>query len=452
MEVLYPRCAGLDVHKKTVVACRLLTLPNGQKQQEIATFETTTPGLLRLLDWLREGGCTHAAMESTGEYWKPVYSLLEGHLELLLVNARHIQQVPGRKTDAKDAEWIADLLRHGLLKASFVPPRAQRDLRDLTRQRSTLVEERARVVNRIQKVLESANIKLASVATDVTGVSGRAILTALVEGRAEPATLAELARGRLREKRAELEASLTGCVREHHRFLLANHLEHLEFLEERIEQFTQRIAQQIEGLSAPPAPPRDPPPAPPGGTPPAPQAAAPPLPAAPFPPPLGYRQAVQLLDPIPGIDVAGAQRVLAELGTDMRQYPSAAHAARWTGLAPGNYESAGKQYGGKTPPGNRALRKALVQAAQGAIRTKDSSFGALYQRLVPRRGKKRAMVAVAHALLVVIYHVLRRQEPYQELGAQYFEKQRRPGRANRLVRQLEALGYQVQLEALPAAA
>jgi transposase len=258
MDVLYPRCAGLDVHKKSVVACRIHTVGNGHKNQEIATFGTTTPELLRLLDWLRAGECTHVAMESTGDYWKPVYYLLEGHLELLLVNARHIQAVPGRKTDVKDAEWIADLLRHGLLKASFVPPRAQRDLRDLTRQRTKLVEERARVVNRVQKVLESANIKLSSVATDLQGVSARAMLEALVAGQADPATMAELARGRMREKREALVAALTGCVREHHRFLLTTHLEHMEFLDEQIAQFSQRIAEAIEELSGPPDPPHEP--------------------------------------------------------------------------------------------------------------------------------------------------------------------------------------------------
>jgi transposase len=445
MELLYPRCAGLDVHKKSVVACRVHTLANGHKHQETATFGTTTPELLRLLDWLQEWECTHAALESTGEYWKPVYYLLEGHLQLLLVNARHIQAVPGRKTDVKDAEWIADLLRHGLLKASFVPPRAQRDLRDLTRQRTKLVEERARVVNRVQKVLEGANIKLASVASDVTGVSGQAMLKALAAGQADPTVLARLARGRLREKRAELEAALTGCVREHHRFLLTQHLEHLEFLDERIASFNQRIAAQIDQMAAPPAAGSgsDAPPVPPASETSCPGAAL---------PPLSYRAAVALLDPIPGLDVVAVEKVLAELGTDMRQYPSAAHAASWTGLAPGNYESAGRQKGGKLPPGNRALRKALVQAAHGAIRTKESCFGALYRRVKARRGVKRAIVAVAHALLVVIYHVLLRQEPYQELGADYLVSKHPDRTADRLVGRLTKLGYQVTITRCPEAA
>ena len=449
MEVIHARCAGLDVHKKSVTACRVHTRPNGHKEQAIATFETTTPGLLRLLDWLREGGCTHVAMESTGEFWKPVYYLLEGHLDLLLVNARHIKAVPGRKTDVKDAEWIADLLRHGLLKASFVPPRPQRDLRDLTRQRTQLVEERARVVNRVQKVLESANIKLASVATDVTGVSARAMLAALIAGPADPAQLAELAKGRMRTKREELEAALTGHVREHHRFLLTRHLAHMKFLDGEIEQYNHQIAAQIDAMTAPASSPPEAPAAPPS---------ADSSPAderrsrfAP-PPPAAYRQAIAWLDPVPGINREGAEAILAELGTDMRQYPSAAHAASWTGLAPGNYESAGKRYSGKTPPGNRALRKALVRAARGASRTKDSYFGALYRRVAARRGDKRAVVAVAHALLVVIYHLLLWQKPYAELGADYFDQLDRERTANRLVKRLERIGYQVTIEASPTLA
>ena len=492
MELLYHRCAALDVHKASVVACRVRTLPNGQKEQEVRSFGTTTPELRRLLAWLQEGGVTHVAMESTGEYWKPVYYLLEGHVELLLVNARHVQQVPGRKTDVKDAEWLADLLRHGLLKASFVPGREQRDLRDLTRQRANLVAERTRVVNRIQKVLESANIKLSSVATDLQGVSAQAMLAALVQGEASPAAMAELARGRMQEKREELGAALTGNVREHQRFLLTAHLEQLAFLNRQIDQYSARIAAQIDRMSAPPAgteaagcPAADP--SPPGvgpepGTSPGPPEAteppaadpnpaadgppaaadarpvppgnspAPRLPWTPLPPPT-YRAAIRLVDPIPGINVVGAENMLAELGTDMRQYPSAAHAASWTGIAPGNHQSGGKRQAVKTPPGNKALRRALVIAAHGAVRTKDSYFGALYRRVKGRRGHKRAIVAVAHALLGVIYYVLLRQQPYEELGAHYLDERQPEKSAQRLVRRLQELGYQVTLEARePAAA
>ncbi len=470
MELLYHRCAALDVHKASVVACRVRTLPNGQKEQEIRSFGTTTPELLRLLDWLLEWGCTHVAMESTGEYWKPVYYLLEGHVELLLVNARHVQQVPGRKTDVKDAEWLADLLRHGLLKASFVPQREQRDLRDLTRQRANLVAERTRVVNRIQKVLESANIKLSSVATDLQGVSAQAMLAALVKGEASPEEMAELARGRLQEKREELEAALTGRLREHHRFLLTTHLEQLAFLNRQIAQFSARITAQIDRLSAPSPPPAGtgsgeppgpvspPPPAtgprpaadpsPAGAASPAPPGSAPAarLPWTPLPPPT-YRAAIGLMDPIPGINVEGAENVLAELGTEMRQYPSAAHAASWTGIAPGNHQSGGKRRAVKTPPGNKALRRALVIAAHGAIKTKDSYFGALYRRVKGRRGHKRAIVAVAHALLGVIYYVLLRQRPYEELGAHYLDERQPEKSAKRLVRRLRELGYEVTLAA-----
>jgi transposase len=443
MKVLYPCCAGLDIHKKTVVACRVRTRADGGKEQEIATFETTTPQLLRLLDWLREWGVTHVAMESTGEYWRPVYYLLEGHFTLLLVNARHIKGVPGHKTDVKDAEWIADLLRHGLLKPSFVPPQAQRDLRDLTRQRTKLIDERTRVVNRIQKVLESANIKLAAVAADVTGVSARAMIQALIGGEADPALMAELAKGRMRGKREALTAALTGCVRAHHSFLLTTHLEHLEFLDEQIDQFNRQIATQIAAMSPPPPPP----PAPADQ----PEAAVRRSPAVP-PPPTTYQQAIPLLDPIPGIDTRSAEKILAELGTDMRQFPSAAHAASWTGIAPGNYESGGKRYSGKTNPGNRALRAALVAAARSAIRTKDSYFGALYRRVAARRGDKRATVAVAHALLVVIYHVLLWQRPYEELGAGYFDLHKREDTAQRLLKRLTRMGYEITLRASPPAA
>lgn len=442
MEVLYPRCAGLDVHKKTVVACRLQTHPNGRKEQEIRTFTTMTCDLLALLDWLLAGGCTHVVLESTGEYWKPVYNLLEGHLVVWLVNARHVKGVPGRKTDVKDAEWLADLLRHGLLKPSFVPPRPQRDLRDLTRQRTNLVEERARAVNRLQKVLENANLKLAGVATDVTGVSGRRMLEALIGGETDPATLAELAKGRLRNKREALEQALTGRVRDHHRFLLAQHLEHLDFLDQQLDAYTREIAAQIARMSYP----RPPAAAPPAGTASAParEACAPPTP----PPgePMGYDVAIELLDPVPGIGVRAAEGVLAEIGTEMERFPTDGHLAAWGGVAPGNRESAGKSYSGKTTPGNPALRKVLIQAAHGAIKVKDSYYAALYRRLAGRRGKRRAIVAVARALLVTIYHLLKTRKPYHELGADYFDRIDRQAVTNRLLSRLEQLGYHVHLE------
>jgi len=434
MKVIYERCAGLDVHKKTITACPMHTQPNGGVEKDIRTFGTTTVELLQLADWLLvEWGCTHVAMESTGEYWKPAYNILEGQLEILLVNARHIKNVPGRKTDVQDAEWIADLLRHGLLRGSFVPPREQRELRDLTRQRSNLVRERAAVVNRLQKVLEDANIKLASVVTDVMGVSARAMLEAIVEGEADPVTMAELARGRLRSKRAQLEQALVGRVRDHHRFLLAGHLAHIDFLEEQIEHFNQRIAAHIEQATSSATPLKD-------------AALTPPEPTEGQDGVLTYAQAVDLLDTIPGIDRQLAEVMAAEMGIDMSRFSSEHHLASWAGVAPGNNESAGKRRSGKTPPGNAALRKGLVQAAHGAKRKKGTYLAAQYHRLAARRGKKRAIVAVAHSIVVIAYHVLSRREPYRELGGNYFDERKREAVVNRLVRRLEKLGYQVALE------
>lgn len=456
MQVIFPCCAGLDVHKRTVVACRVRTHPEGRVERQIRTFPTMTEDLLRLLDWLQEWGCTHVVLESTGEYWRPVYNLLEGSLQVWLVNARHVKNVPGRKTDVKDAEWLAELLRHGLLRPRFVPPRPQRELRDLTRLRSKLSGERASTTNRLQKVLEDANLKLACVAPDVTGVSARRMLEAMIAGEGEPTVLAELAKGRLRNKREALLAALTGRVQAHHRFLLAQHLEHLDFLEEQIGALTEQIQQQIARLSPPAAP--APAPAPPPELPEGPRAAAdpgctPPT-AEPRPDsgPLAYAAAGSLLDPVPGIGVQSAETILAEIGTDMARFPTDGHLTAWAGVAPGNRESAGKRYSGKTTPGNPALRKALVQAAHGALKVKGCYFGALYRRLVGRRGKKRAIVAVARALLVVIYHMLKTGRPYYELGDDYFDRLDRQGTTNRLVSRLEQLGYQVQLAPRPALA
>jgi transposase len=439
MQVLLGCCAGLDVHKKMLVACILRVQEDAQVYKQVRTFETTTPALLALLDWLVQHQVIQVAMESTGEYWRPIYNILEGHLSILLVNARHIKAVPGRKTDVKDAEWIAQLLQHGLLRASFVPPRDQRELRDLTRQRANLVAERADVVNRLQKVLEDANIKLGCVATNVMGVSGRAILEALLAQQADPVVLAELALGRLRQKREALEQALTGRVREHHRFLVSTHLAHIDFLDEQIEQFAHKIQEQMQAMS-PPTPPQNPPSQPPPSQPDTPEN------------PLSYQEAVQRMDDVPGLDVKVAQAILAETGTDMIRFASEGHLCSWAGVAPGNHESAGKRYSGKTPPGNRALRKALVQAAHGAVRKKGSYFGAFYQRLLVRRGKKRAILAVAHKLLVVIYHLLKYHRSYSELGADYLDTRNSERATQRLVRRLNALGYTVQLEPIRASA
>jgi transposase len=433
MEVIYPRCAGLDVHKKTVVACVMHTKGNGQKKQETRTFGTTTGELLELLAWLQEWECTHVALESTGVYWKPVYNILEDHVEVLLVNARHVKNVPGRKTDVSDAEWLVDLLRHGLLRGSFVPPREQRHLRDLTRQRSKLVEVRAAVVNRVQKVLEDANIKLASVATDVMGVSGRAMLAELIKGQADPATMAELAKGRLRTKREALTRALTGRTKTQHRFLLEQHLIHIDFLDEQIDLFSRQIASQIDQMSAMPE-------------------YAVPVPhtgeseSAEQQELLTYSRAIELLDSIPGIDRWLAEVLVAEMGVDMRRFASEKHLASWAGVAPGNNESGGKRRSGKTPPGNRYLRKGLVQGARGASRKKNCYLKSKYHRIAARRGKKRAIVAVGHSILVSAFHMLSRNELYHDLGGQYFDQFKRDFVANHLLRRLEKLGFPVIID------
>lgn len=439
MELLHARCAGLDVHKKTVVACRVYTPPQGPIQRETRTFRTVTGDLLTLRDWLEEWGCTHVALESTGEYWRPVYNLLEGHLEILVVNARHMRNVPGRKTDVKDAEWLADLLRFGLVRASFVPPKPQRQLRALTRQRSNLVAQRAMVVNWIQKVLEDANIKLACVATDITGVSGRAMLAGLIAGVEDPVALAEHARTQMRKKRPELAKALDGRVEEHHRFLLRRHLIQLDFLEEQITAFAAQIDAHLDALS----------PAAGEGETPGPGADATGTRGPEPPAPPSYREALQLIDPIPGIDVKTGEAILAELGPDMRQFPTAGHASAWAGVAPNNRESGGKRLSGRTTHGNQVLKKTLVQAAHGACRVKGSYFHAQYQRLAGRRGKKRAIVAVAHSLLVTIYHVLRWREPYQDLGSDYFDERKKEATVERLVKRIEQLGHTVTLSPQP---
>jgi transposase len=458
MQLLYSRCAGLDVHKLTVVACFIHTPASGPPEQEIRTFGTTTRDLLQLLDWLTTRGCTHVAMESTAEYWRPIWNLLEGHLTLLLVNPQHMKHVPGRKTDVQDAAWIADLLRHGLLKASFVPERPQRDLRDLTRGRGKLVEERAAVLNRLQKILEGANIKLSGVVSDILGVSSRDMLQALITGTATPEEMAELARGRLRNKKEALAAALDGRVRDHHRFLLTQALTHLDFLEELIEGFDREVVARLTALSdretsGPEGEDRGdhPSPAPPDG---ADGAPARPVRRAALPPrePPTLLKALSLLDPIPGIGARVGQAVLAEVGTDMHRFPTEHHLTAWAGVAPGNRQSGGKRYPSRTRHGNPILRKTLVQAAHAASKVKGSYFHTLYHRIAGRRGKKRAIVAVARSLLVVIYHVLLWQEPYRDLGANYFDERQRGSLANHLVHRLQKLGYEVTLAPTEVAA
>jgi transposase len=448
MDVMFTHCAGLDVHKKTLTACRVTPDPTGREADgivEIRVFGTMTADLLALSDWLAEAGITHVAMESTGEYWRPVYNLLEGDITIFLVNAAHVKQVPGRKTDKADARWLAKLMRYGLLQASFIPPQGQRDLRDLTRYRTKLVQERSRAVNRVQGVLERANIKLASVATDIMGVSGRAILAALIAGRAAPETMAELAKGRMRAKLPVLEQALTGLMRDHHRRLLALQLAHIDFLDEQIDALSAEIMRDLSELEADALPP------PPanlaratgeGGS----EASQDALSS-----PLSFAEAIAVLDTIPGVDQRSAELLVAEWGTDMRRFGTASRLSAWTGVAPGNDESAGKQRSGKTRQGNRTLRTGLTQMAHAAARTKSTYLSALYQRLAARRGKKRAIMAVAHAIVVSAFHMLARHEPYHELGHNYLDEQRRDHLRDRLTRRIERLGYRVSLDPIPAA-
>jgi len=404
MDIIYSHCCGLDVHKNTITAC--IITPNGK---ELKTFGTMTSDLLNLADWIKAKGCTHVAMESTGVYWKPIYNILEHYdlKEILVVNAQHIKAVPGRKTDVKDAEWIAKLLRHGLLKGSFIQNREQRELKELVGYRNSLVQERAREVNRIQKVLEGAGIKLASVAKDITGVSGRSMLDAIVAGVEDPVLMAEMAKGKLRNKREQLEQALVGLVGKHQRMMISMQLRHIDYLDQEISRLDQEVEEQMRP----------------------------------------FEQEIALLDEIPGIGVRSAQVILACISTDMSRFPTSSHIASWAGLSPGNNESAGKRKKAKTTRGNPLLRTTLIQAAKAASRTKDTYLAAQYHRIAARRGANKAAVAVAHSILVIIYCMLKNHLPYQEMGADYFAKVNSKAIAKHAIKQLERLGYQVKIEA-----
>src|SRR6266536_1967880 len=393
MEVLVSRGCGLDVHQATVVACLLTGEPGRLPRKQVKTFSTMTSGLIELRDWLKADGCTAVAMEATGVYWKPVYTILEGHFELVVANARHIKAVPGRKTDVKDAEWIADLLRHGLLQPSYVPPPELRELRSLLRYR-------------IIKLLESANIKISSIVSDVFGVSGRLMLEALKRGHATPEEMAELAQKRMRSKIPLLKLALDGRMEAHHRQLLSLQLDRLDRFEADLRQLNAKLEVKL--------------------TP--------------------YERQMELLDGIPGIDWVVAATVIAEIGVRMSQWPSVGHLTSWAGLCPGQNESAGKRGKSSVRPGNPYLRSALVEAALAVTREKNCYFREKYYRLKARRGHKRAVVAIAHKILVAIYHVLTSDTPYQELGADYLEKLEPERLTLNLVRRLERLGYRVNLE------
>lgn len=411
MEVLYSCCCGIDVHAKVVVAT---LIKDSEKQTR--SFSTMTDDLLLMADWLLSNGCTHIAIESTGVYWRPVFNILEGLLEVILVNACHIKVVPGRKTDVKDSEWLADLLRHGLLKASFIPPIEVRELRELTRYRATLVRSQSAIANRVQKVIESGNIKLGQVASDALGVSGRLMLRALADGENEGRKLASLARGRLKQKSAELERALSGRLTQAQRFVLSELLDRYEELERAIKKVNEEIKLEVEKGTDP------------------------------------FELEIELLETIPGVGREVAQVIVSEIGVDMTRFPTEKHLSSWAGMCPGNNESAGKRKSGKTTKGNKSLRSALVQAAWGATHTKGTYLAAQYRRLVRRKGKNKALVAVGHSILVIAYHILKNKESYQELGGDYFEKQQKDNQVNRLVRQLESFGVKVTLEELPIAA
>ena len=411
MRVIYERCCGLDVHKRTITACVLKWL-GSEWQKEIRQFGTMTKDLLALSDWLVGKGCTHVAMESTGVYWKPVYNILEGQFELLVVNAQHLKAVPGRKTDVRDAEWIAELLAHGLLRGSFVPPVSVRELRELTRYRSSVVCDCARTINRLQKVLEGANLKLANVVSDIRGVSARLMLEALLAGQRDTEQLASLAKGRLKEKREQLVEALSCRLQPHQSFLIAEHLAQIDYLEGAIE----RLSHQIEERLRP------------------------------------FEQQIAWLDTIPGVNRRTAEVLWAETGGDMGRFASARHLASWAGMCPGNNESAGKRRTGRTRKGSPWLRHCLVEAAHGAAHTKNKYLSSQYHRLAARRGKKKAQVAVGHSILVIAYHLLTRKQAYADLGANYFDERDRQAVTKRCLNRLQRLGYKVSLEKLSMAA
>jgi transposase len=412
MDTLFVKVAGLDVHLKSISCAVRCRHDSGKLLTQVRSFGTMTGDLRALADYLQRLGVTHVALEATGVLWKPVWNILEGRFTLLLVNPRHLKKVPGRKTDVSDAEWIAQLLQWGLLRGSFVPPRPVRQLRDLTRHRAQLAGEHTRVVNRIHKLLEDANIKLGAVASDVLGKSGRAMLRALLRGEQDPEKLAELARGRLRGKIPQLRQALEGHVTEHHRFLLQRLLSHVGYLEGQRDQLSAHIAHRLDEL----------------------------LPA----------EVVARLDALPGINQTTIENVIAEIGTDMTVFPDEHHLCSWCGMCPGNEESAGQRLRSRTRKGNRWLRRALAEAAWAASHVKDSYLSAQYRRLAGRRGKKRALVAVGHSLLVIVYHVLKNNVEYQDLGPDYFERLE-PDRLRRhLVRRLQRLGYDVTLAPIAA--
>ena len=408
MDVVNERCAGPDVHKRTVVACvRIAGLGGGRRREKATrTFGTAMAGLEALRDWLAGHGVTRVAMESTGVYWRPVYTVLEPDFELMLVNPRHVKHLPGRKTDVKDCEWLAQLLEHGLLRGSFIPPAPVRDLRDLTRRRKSLSRDRGKEISRVAKTLELANVKLGSVVTDIMGVTGRAILKAMIEGEEDPRVLAGLARGSLCRKRKELAEAVPGLLRDHHRFLLREQLATIDHLSDRIARLGARIEEVTRPFSA----------------------------------------ALDLLESVPGVRRRSAEAILAETGDDMSKFPTAGHFASWARVCPGNHESAGKRRPVSTGRGNQWLRDALSQVAWGAVRTKGSYYRALYHRHKARGGPKKAIVVVQHAILVAVWHMFARGVLHEDLGADHFQTHDKKRQTRYLLRRLHNLGVDVLVQ------
>jgi transposase len=412
MEAIIERCCGIDVHKKTITVCLMIGAAGKTPSKTIKTFSTMTQDLLACRQWLVSEGCTHAVLESTGVYWKPLFNVLEEVIEVVLANARHIKNVPGRKTDVKDCEWLAQLLRHGLVRGSFIPPKPIRQLRDLTRYRQKLVQQRSSEINRLQKFLEDANIKLSAVVSDINGVSAQEMIGHLIADDMDPQQMAELAKGRLRNKLPELEKALEGYLSDHQRLLLKVSLQMIGSFDEAIAKLSQEIDVQMKP----------------------------------------FESTAERLQTLPGVKKNAAERIIAEIGVDMSRFPSDAHLSSWAGISPGNNESAGKRYSGRITPGNKWLKTCLTEAAWAASRTKKTYLKARYHRLAARRGKKRAIVAVGHTILIMAYHIIKEQSTYKELGADYFERLNEQAIIRRLTSRIEKLGYQVDLTKTEAVA
>lgn len=412
MEAIIERGCGIDIHKKTIVACLLIGKAGEKPKKTVKTFSTMTRDLLVCKDWLESEGCTHVAMESTGVYWKPIFNILEDSMEVILANARHIKNVPGRKTDVKDCEWIAELLRHGLIKGSFIPPRPIRELRDLTRYRRKLIQLRSSEINRIQKFLEDANIKLSSVVTDINGVSAQEIIHHLIKNDMTPQEMSDLAKGRLRKKLTDLEKALEGRFRKHHRLMLRVCIQMVASYDQAISELDREIDKRMQP----------------------------------------YKEESERLQTIPGVKKKIVESLIAEIGVDMSRFPSHANLSSWAGVSPGNNESAGKRYSGRITPGNRWLKAILTEAAWAASKAKGTYLKARYQRLASRRGKKRACLAIGHSILIMAYHIVKEQCVYKELGDDFFDRLNEEYLIKRLTVRIQTLGYTVQVQKLKPAA